>query len=806
MKPKFIAPLVTSLVVTVAVGTLLSSAPRAHAVDWFWDADGSTTTATGGTGNWTLAGALWRDGSATGTLTAYNAVSGPNADTAANLVLAGGVDGGAITLSATTSYNLNRITANNSYSLATATAIPTFVGTTPTVSVASGKTLTWGTDLSAASATVTKSGTGIWLFNNTAGQVTSNTTTLDVTAGTLQFDTAGTGANLFTGTGGIVKVGSSSATSLVQTYNGGYVGARSWTLGSKVTLNGGALNGGSTNGAFFTRLTSGTAVQVDAASTIAQSNGGFNQNFVIEGAFTGTAALNLNRANSNTRYLNHKGSMSGYSGNVTIGSTTAAGYVLFGHSSGWGSGNLSLTGSGSRVMIGDEVATVYNSSWTGGSTLGYTAGTFAPSGAITLGASSELSLMNSTASYGILFSPTTGITLNGGTLSAKGTAGTSAFVPATGSTWTVGGTVSSTISGNLQLNNTGVIFDVADSNATGSDVFVSGNTTGTSGFTKNGVGALAFNGTASISGLVTINTGIIQLNGATTKSFTGGVAGAGQLNVGGTGLVTLSGTSTSFTGIVNVGDGAALAGETTINGNLTLGGTTGANLWPDFSTPGSFTANNITLNGVNSIRFTTAPAAGTYSLLKYNGVLSGAGSFSANFRGASINTTGGVGGNEIVLTIGTPVGLVWNNAASTSLWNTGAAANWLNDTVNDFFYDADTVAFNDTPGANQAIVVSGAVSPGSISFTSSNDTVNYSFTGALAGDGISGLTSLVKSGDATVTLGMANTYSGGTTLNEGLLRAANNSALGSGTVTINGGALATDGTLATTLSNPVLLT
>ncbi|MFO1491455.1 MAG: hypothetical protein U1F87_11200 [Kiritimatiellia bacterium] len=203
------------------------------ATDWYWDADGDTTVTTGGTGNWTLADLLWRSGSATGTLTAYNDAAGPQNDTAANLVLAGGTDSLTLTLPAATTFNLNKFTVNNTYTLATATGVAAFVGASPAVSIASGKTLVWGIDLSAASATVTKSGAGTWQFNNTAGQVTSNGTTLDVTAGTLQFNTSGTGANLFTGTGGVVKVGSGASASLVQTYNGGYVSARSWTLGSR---------------------------------------------------------------------------------------------------------------------------------------------------------------------------------------------------------------------------------------------------------------------------------------------------------------------------------------------------------------------------------------------------------------------------------------------------------------------------------------------------------------------------------------------------------------------------------------------
>ena len=156
-----------SFVVLALAATALE---QATATSWYWDADGATTTATGGTGSWTQAGVLWRNASATGTLTAYNDAAGPQIDTAANLVLAGGTDSVTMTASASTSYNLNKITASNTYTLATNTATATFVGTTPTVDVASGKSLVWGMDLSAASATVAKTSAGTWQFNNRGGQ------------------------------------------------------------------------------------------------------------------------------------------------------------------------------------------------------------------------------------------------------------------------------------------------------------------------------------------------------------------------------------------------------------------------------------------------------------------------------------------------------------------------------------------------------------------------------------------------------------------------------------------------------------
>ncbi|MGC4013514.1 MAG: hypothetical protein QM755_03195 [Luteolibacter sp.] len=280
MKPRRLSFLPSIFVFSLAI----AATQTATATDWYWDADGDTTATTGGTGAWAPASSQWRSGSATGTLSTYTA--GPQADTAANLVLAG-ADGATMTATASTTYNLNKVTSTNSYTLATNTAIAGFVGTTPTIDVASGKTLTWAIDLSAASATVAKTSAGILTFNNTGGQIVSNSTTLDIQAGTFRYDTALATSSLFTGTGGIVKVGSGATLSIQQTQSSGYVAVRDWTLGTKVILNGGTFTGGSTNGGQFQRVPSGTAIQVDAASTISQGSGNFSQNFTFDGAFTG---------------------------------------------------------------------------------------------------------------------------------------------------------------------------------------------------------------------------------------------------------------------------------------------------------------------------------------------------------------------------------------------------------------------------------------------------------------------------------------------------------------------------------------
>ncbi|MDA8125714.1 MAG: autotransporter-associated beta strand repeat-containing protein, partial [Deltaproteobacteria bacterium] len=100
-----------------------------------------------------------------------------------------------------------------------------------------------------------------------------------------------------------------------------------------------------------------------------------------------------------------------------------------------------------------------------------------------------------------------------------------------------------------------------------------------------------------------------------------------------------------------------------------------------------------------------------------------------------------------------------------------------------------------------SLTVSGAVSGAGRNLTVGG--TGNTFISGVIGTGAGGLS---KTDTGTLTLSGANTYSGGTTLAAGTLSVANNAALGTGTLELNGGTLTSSSSTARTLTNSALAT
>ena len=124
-------------------------------------------------------------------------------------------------------------------------------------------------------------------------------------------------------------------------------------------------------------------------------------------------------------------------------------------------------------------------------------------------------------------------------------------------------------------------------------------------------------------------------------------------------------------------------------------------------------------------------------------------------------------------------------AKGNGVWDIQTSTNWTSASGPATYVDGGAVLFSDAaPGiAPFTVTLSTNVSPDSM--TVSNASKDYLFSGA--GTSINGAGSLTKQGNATLTLGMANAYNGGTTVSGGTLQYGSKYAFGTGTITLAGG-------------------
>lgn len=181
---------------------------------------------------------------------------------------------------------------------------------------------------------------------------------------------------------------------------------------------------------------------------------------------------------------------------------------------------------------------------------------------------------------------------------------------------------------------------------------------------------------------------------------------------------------------------------TTIGGVMTVTTAPGAGDTAFFNANGTTTARTVYLNGSRSV--------GTFWM---NG----------NAQG-DITLRGGVSGSEVTQTL-TLGGIDMSGTSANSVW-----ASSINVALsNNNFWNI---------GSGRAILVNGVVS-GAFKLTSNNAGV--------------------------IIFGNANTYSGGTDITAGTVRAGNNQALGTGTITMTGGKLSSSSTTGYSLTNALTL-
>ena len=233
----------------ILAGFMLAAVNSAHAqTTYFWDADGDTTTDTGGSGVWDTTSSLWRNGTDIGTLSQW-----PITDPAVDFAQFAGTAGTVTLNSDSVNLNVNQITfGTTGYEIAgpgTGTATVNLSGTAPRI--------TTGSDISATISAIISGSTS--LAKRGAGTLTlsgNNTYTGTTTVGA-------SGAN-----GGIVNVsGDQSAANGGWTINGVTVvnflsgSTIAFGDGKNITFANGDTAGGRHRGQAPSRSTAASAAQ-----------------------------------------------------------------------------------------------------------------------------------------------------------------------------------------------------------------------------------------------------------------------------------------------------------------------------------------------------------------------------------------------------------------------------------------------------------------------------------------------------------------------------------------------------------------
>lgn len=491
---------------------------------------------------------------------------------------------------------------------------------------------------------------------------------------------------------------------------------------------------------------------------------------VLNAGATLTANTNITMANANGGiFLAGAANISYISTNITLAIAEPI------------SGSFALTkrGGGILTLSGD------NSNLSGGVTM------------LTFTAGSQLNINSATALGSGLF------TLGAGAVAPAlldNTSG-SAVTLTTGNpqTWSSGFTFLG--SSSLNMGAGGVTMTANTTATVSNNNLTVGAVYGGFALTKNGAGKLTLDGGGFYTGNTTINQGTLALlTSGNLGSTVVMVASNATLDVAATGYSlsfgqTLAGSGTVFGNVTDgatttvLSPGVAGAGTLTINGNLALvgGSTVNFDLTPTPTTGSGvndliLVSGNLNLAGATTFNLVGSTGSGvTYTLLQYN-------SFSGSLANVTVPAGYVLTNNTASKTIQliaahVPANLTWSGDGAVNAWDIGGTANWLQSGTNQFFYNSDTVTFDNTGNNAVAINLTTAVSPAA---TIVNAAQNYTFTGQGI---ISG--SLTKSGSGKLVLDNNNTYSGATVITGGTLQVGDSDGQGGGTTFGTAGSLGT---------------
>jgi len=396
------------------------------------------------------------------------------------------------------------------------------------------------------------------------------------------------------------------------------------------------------------------------------------------------------------------------------------------------------------------------------------------------------------------------------------------------------GTVINSVAGTKTLT-------VGSNDASGT--FTGGINTGTGDIAvvKTGSGTLTLSTAQSFAGGLTLNAGVIRTAGGNVPTNLGNgllTLNGGELQFG-SNAGRNYGRNTTVGGNVTItsdrtGSGAGLAGFTYTLGTLSIGGqtlTVQGGPVPDNGTAGvtfgaatltgntNFLVNNnglgaatlLTLVSINNAGFTPVIAGSGSTTV--SGVVTGSGGLTKNGTGVLLlnganDFTGGVTIKNGTLSLGNVAG---SGTGVITLGDSGGSANvnlatgagtWANDITVASGSTGNTIAIYNS--GSSATVYTGNITLSNNLTVSANGTGSIRLGGNLTGSSVLTLAAATSTANVTID-GLSNNYNGGTILNSGVLRVGNDTALGTGTLTINGGGLSSNSTGARTLQNNIIV-
>ena len=316
----------------------------------------------------------------------------------------------------------------------------------------------------------------------------------------------------------------------------------------------------------------------------------------------------------------------------------------------------------------------------------------------------------------------------------------------------------------LTLNGSGIASDGALRNISGNNSFAGAITFGSAATIASDAGTLTLSGTLANGGFG------VNVSGSGNVVANGVISGTGGLTKNGAGTLTLS-VANSYSGTTTINSGTvAVVSNSLGSGALTINAGT----------------LEITSTFSSSRSITLGDAASTFQVdplqtLTLTSALGGSGSLNKTGTGTLVLSAANTYGGATLITAGkltlTASGVIPDNSAVTvsgTFDMGGAGTTPITETIGSL--SGSGVVDYSVTGNNH----DGALTVG-------NNNASTTFSGVLQ-EGANPL-SLTKVGTGTLTLSGANTLTGTVTVNAGVLRLDNTSALGSGNLNINGGVL-----------------